>query len=142
MILLDLLCWQFLVILVLQEKDGVVKGLADIRRNLSSVPSWHSQLREGVSFPFFLGDVIGVGLGLVWECGEVACGNFMRFIGSGHEATELFVLEGDQLPLALGGFARFFTALGRRAALLHVRANDNKTRITQLCKCIWASSNL
>lgn len=109
------------MVLVLQEKDGVVKGLAAIRRHLSPVPSRHSQLGEGVSFPFLFGKMIDAGLGLVCECRKVACGNFMRFIGGGHEATELFELEGDELPLALWRFARFFTALGGRAALLHVQ---------------------
>lgn len=87
LILLGLLHWQFLIILVLQEKDGVVKGLAAIRRHLSPIPSRYSQLREGVSFPPLLNILIDVGLGLVCEHGKVVCGNFMCLMGGGHEAA-------------------------------------------------------
>lgn len=99
-------------------------------------------MREGVSILLVLCKVISVDLRLFWKCRKIASGNFMGFIGGGNEATELFELEDDKLPLALGSFARFFAALRRRAALLHVHAIDNKTRITQLCKCTWISPNL
>lgn len=113
---------RLFLILILKEKDGVVKSLLAVRRHLPLIFAWHAKLREVALLLLLLSwldlglDQLGVVFGVGGGCVLVL---FLR--GGGHEAIEMRVLKGNQLLLTLSRLSLLRLVAAKRggASLLH-----------------------
>lgn len=111
-----------LLVLILQQKNGVVKGLLAVGGNLAPIAARDAQLGEGaLLFLLLLGGVL---LGELPRGGLGSGGGGLLLLllgGGGHEAVESGVLEGDHplLPLTSRPLLRLVAPVRRSASPLH-----------------------
>jgi hypothetical protein len=114
---------RLLLVLVLQEKNGVVKGLVAVRGNLPSISPRDAQLREGTLLLLLLPWRVGLGQLARGGLGGASEGLFLRLlVCSRHEAVQACVFKGDHalLRLSLSPLLRLVAAMRGSTAPLHM----------------------
>lgn len=103
------------LVFVLQQQDGVVKGLLALGR-LASIPKRDSQLGEGGLLVLFLSWLLHLGQLASSACFGIGRGGvFLLLLGGGrHETIQSRVFKGDHLFLTLDWqlLLRFVTTMG------------------------------